>query len=704
MHDRDHHNDETASAVPAPGIEPGKRTMTGALAPAVAARASAELGHDFSSVSVHQDGKAEALGTQAFAAGDQLHFAAGAYQPESAAGRSLLGHELSHVAQQRDGRVAPTGSVGGMAVNTDPALESEADTRGQKVAQGFDLDSFLDHRPPTASRAAAPVAQGSGLVAQGIDLPAAAPTTYTVLVGENLAAIAAKLHTTIEALKAANADQLKIYQTKSGATVPGFKAGAVIKVPGADGGAASSAHPAPSTGAPTKPPSTGAPTTPASHGAGDFLGGVLDAVGSAVNDGLDAIENAVEDGLDAVASGVDKVGGMLGGAWDFLTGGGGKTPEAAPGQGAVAGGAGGGTPANGAVAGGVSAGTDGTANDGGGTPGSAPLADLTDAERGSHLSTIQPDDKGNMGKVDKFGMDKAGRDAAKARGQWLTAKDIKAAGNKKSGQGFVDSVDALVEKTNFTEDQGAVIAAAREFAAAPKALTPEQEKKGTIDWSKAQLTLDGVSLNPDLKARLTKYVHFLAWSGLVTGPSKAGSVMRSPQSAHKLAVGWMFNLGANTSNGNTLHKADNRQKLVTNVTNAGGTDLDGNKWLSPATVDGLKAKKDDDAALFDYIKTTAAPEANKVQVQGAIAAEGYTTPDKRHPNVLGGTFVSNHLLGEAVDLFPPFVLSNLFDPLIDAVAMYFGLWRAVKDESSSPEHWHYERLGMPPGAETADQK
>ncbi|HVV88124.1 MAG TPA: LysM domain-containing protein [Kofleriaceae bacterium] len=538
---------------------------------------------------------------------------------------------------------------------------------------------------------------------------AAAPMTYTVLVGESLAAIAAKLRTTVDALEAANRDLLKAFPTRSGATVPGFKAGAVIKVPATATAANATAGPA--TAAPATPPATGASAHRPAAGA-DFFGGVLGPLGEVVHDGADAIENAVETGLDAVGAGVDRLGGMVGDAWDFLTGAGGPKTHGASGHDATGGGD---AASHGAVAAGASSAAGGTSvpagtssggtsssSGGGGSstgvPGTAPMTDLTDAERGARLSTIHADEKGT---VDKFGMSKSGRDAAKARGQWLSASDIKKAGNKKSGQGFVDSVDALVDATSFTEDQGKVITAAKEFAATPKTLTAEQEKRATIDWGKAQLTLDGVSLNPDLQARLVKYVRFLAWAGLVTGPTKIGSVMRSPQTAHKLSVAWMFNLAANKK-GSTLHKAENRQKLVANVTRAGGSDLDGNQWLSPATVDGLKAKKDDDAALYDYIETTAAPEANKVQVQSAIAAEGYKTPDKRHPNVLGGTSVSNHLLGEAVDMYPPFVFSNLFDPVIDAIAMYFGLWRAVKDDSSSPEHWHYERLGMPPGAESAD--
>ncbi|MBZ0236551.1 MAG: DUF4157 domain-containing protein, partial [Deltaproteobacteria bacterium] len=74
---------------------PGKAAPTDGLLPAeVSAPMGALLGHDVSNVTVHEDGKADALGTRAFARGDELHFAAGAYQPDSPAGLGLIGHEL----------------------------------------------------------------------------------------------------------------------------------------------------------------------------------------------------------------------------------------------------------------------------------------------------------------------------------------------------------------------------------------------------------------------------------------------------------------------------------------------------------------------------------------------------------------------------------------------------------------------------------
>jgi hypothetical protein len=42
-------------------------------------------------------------------------------------------NELGHVVQQAQGRVKPTTSIGGMAVNDNAGLESEADVMGAKA-------------------------------------------------------------------------------------------------------------------------------------------------------------------------------------------------------------------------------------------------------------------------------------------------------------------------------------------------------------------------------------------------------------------------------------------------------------------------------------------------------------------------------------------------------------------------------------------
>jgi len=102
---------------------------------AVQARMESSFSADFSEVRIHQGDEAAALGARAFARGNDLHFAPGAYDPHSATGQQLLGHELAHVVQQRAGVVQ--GAQGkGLAVNADPALEAEADRAGEQAARG----------------------------------------------------------------------------------------------------------------------------------------------------------------------------------------------------------------------------------------------------------------------------------------------------------------------------------------------------------------------------------------------------------------------------------------------------------------------------------------------------------------------------------------------------------------------------------------
>ncbi|MET0340071.1 MAG: DUF4157 domain-containing protein [Polyangiales bacterium] len=73
------------------------------LTPAEAAPAS--HGADFSQVRIHTDAQAQrlarALHACAFTYGRNVGFARGAFRPETAPGRLLLAHELSHAAEQR---------------------------------------------------------------------------------------------------------------------------------------------------------------------------------------------------------------------------------------------------------------------------------------------------------------------------------------------------------------------------------------------------------------------------------------------------------------------------------------------------------------------------------------------------------------------------------------------------------------------------
>jgi Domain of unknown function (DUF4157) len=94
------------------------------------------FGADFSGVTVHQDGRADAMGAKAYAQGEHIHMGRGQYDPASQAGQSLIGHELSHVVQQREGRASAAQGKGG-AVVADAGLEAEADRHGELAAQGL---------------------------------------------------------------------------------------------------------------------------------------------------------------------------------------------------------------------------------------------------------------------------------------------------------------------------------------------------------------------------------------------------------------------------------------------------------------------------------------------------------------------------------------------------------------------------------------
>lgn len=93
------------------------------------------LGHDLSDVRVHTDSDAhqlnEAVSARAFATGNDVFFKQGTYDPGSLSGTELLGHELTHVVQQREGT---SGLGAGEVSHPSDAAEQHAASMGSALA------------------------------------------------------------------------------------------------------------------------------------------------------------------------------------------------------------------------------------------------------------------------------------------------------------------------------------------------------------------------------------------------------------------------------------------------------------------------------------------------------------------------------------------------------------------------------------------
>lgn len=284
--------------------------------------------------------------------------------------------------------------------------------------------------------------------------------------------------------------------------------------------------------------------------------------------------------------------------------------------------------------------------------------------------------------------------------------------------------DALAD-SQFSEDQEGLLVKALEFAKAP-----QSTDVGPLNISLGSPAKGDVGLSPDLRDRMQTYYQFLIHSQMISGPPKSVSGLRSRTTAHELSTKWFIQKASTPAK---------RMVVARRLVELGPKpDIAGIEWLAPAKVLELEkalkiidspptpaAKEKPEAPTppagptADGAKNTPEPapmtvdqaralvethtkwlsnNTNKVgnkRAQGAQAAEGYPTTEahgKRLPNPNDSMGISNHCGGEAIDATFPFKF-NYFDPIIDAVAMVFGLYRSMKDHHSSPEHWHYERIG-----------
>lgn len=119
------------------GKEQSVATSTTSMDEGVKGKMENSFATSFQDVTIHKnDESASQLGALAYTQGNNVHFAPGQYNPGTQEGKELLGHELTHVIQQRQGRVKPTKQGKGMPVNDNPSLENEADTFGKLAAKG----------------------------------------------------------------------------------------------------------------------------------------------------------------------------------------------------------------------------------------------------------------------------------------------------------------------------------------------------------------------------------------------------------------------------------------------------------------------------------------------------------------------------------------------------------------------------------------
>jgi hypothetical protein len=98
------------------------------------------FGADFSRIRIHRDVRAaqasRQLNAAAFTIGHQIYFGQGQWQPDSAAGRELIAHELTHTIQQgAAGQIRRSGPTA-VAVNSPPAV--------QRLGMGDALNYFAD--------------------------------------------------------------------------------------------------------------------------------------------------------------------------------------------------------------------------------------------------------------------------------------------------------------------------------------------------------------------------------------------------------------------------------------------------------------------------------------------------------------------------------------------------------------------------------
>ncbi len=245
------------------------------------------------------------------------------------------------------------------------------------------------------------------------------------------------------------------------------------------------------------------------------------------------------------------------------------------------------------------------------------------------------------------------------------------------------------KKADMSSGQQALLAKVEEFLQTKPEPTSAYAAFATFEVPGHMNQVGNTVLDPELIERMRQFVKFAAWSGLLTGAPRMTSGARSEERCHQLSVNYQF------TSGRGIGDAASRQQVAEWAVANDGTDKDGNTWIPPHLVEKLAAEDADDAVYEQVLRHEVKDTFSRNQTKQA--AEGYDRGDDRRLPNLRNTGKSLHAgrdgVAGAIDIDIPWVFSNRYDPMIDILALYFGLKRPVKDSSSSPEDWHFEKIG-----------
>jgi len=186
-------SDDVGTADVPPSVDSVLRSPGRPLDPSTRQFMESRFGHDFGRVRVHTDAQsaeaATAVNARAFTVANDIVFRGEDYAPETATGRGLLAHELTHVIQQSTNRDRPTLQRQNHEPPTFPDVPGLVNTLSDDIGKNlydyghhfYRIATLYPDQPVLLQDAFARYALGTNVLGTGYSFIGASPGTADVL-------------------------------------------------------------------------------------------------------------------------------------------------------------------------------------------------------------------------------------------------------------------------------------------------------------------------------------------------------------------------------------------------------------------------------------------------------------------------------------------------------------------------------------------